>query len=226
MRARAFVLVLFSALASLIAPASMQAAIVTFNFTGSVSSVYDPFNLVGSLIEVGDPVSASLRYVTTTPDGDPADPTRGVYISPGWLKVDIKGLDFEKTSTIQVDVAHGFVADTSPQEFLQVLVLHGTSAWPSQLPIFTYTLMGLFAAQSTPPFSLFLSDALPSSIDFSKADIFRGSVGSSTDDLNMYEIQFALSPVPVPEPASAPLLGAAVLLLCLPVVGRRLTRCR
>jgi len=73
---------LFSAFALLsLAPIASQAETITFDFTGHVTSVYDPFGLVASLITTGDPVLASLRYDTTTPDLYPADPTRGAYLN-------------------------------------------------------------------------------------------------------------------------------------------------
>jgi hypothetical protein len=201
----------------LLAQTALQADPITFDFTGYVSSVHDPFGLVGSLIETGDPVLASLRYDTATPDFYPADPTRGTYIgSPGWLKVDIKGLDFERTSSVQVDVLHGFVADVLPQELLQAAAFDGVTAWPAQLPTFTHSEILMFIGQTTPPFSLFSSDALPSSIDLSKADRLSGFVRSGTQELNMYEVQFALSPgVVVPEPRTLAPLAGGLLLICL-----------
>jgi len=211
---------LFSAVALLsLAPIASQAETITFDFTGHVTSVYDPFGLVGSLITTGDPILASLRYDTTTPDFYPADPTRGEYPNtPGWLKVDIDGLAFEKTPTVEVvAVLNGF----QDQELLNAFdVLDNPTAWPGQLPTFTYPEISMFIGQTTPPFSLFPSDALPSEIDLSKADIRWGFVRAGTQDLNMYEIQFALDSVPstIPEPGTATLLAGGLLLywLCSP----------
>jgi hypothetical protein len=212
-----------------LAPIASQAETITFDFTGHVTSVYDPFGFVGSLITTGDPVLASLRYDTTTPDFYPADPTRGTYrYSPGWLKVDIDGLAFEKTPTVEVvDVLYGF----QNEELLQALdFLAAPTAWPDQLPTFTFSEISMFIGRTTPSFSLLQSDALPSSIDLSKADIHWGQVGSGTQELNMYEIQFALDsvtvlpePTAIPEPRSATLLASG-LLLCWLCSGRATSR--
>ncbi len=202
---------LFSAAAILsLTPLASQAETITFDFTGHVTSVYDPFGIVGSLITTGDPVLASLRYDTTTPDLYPGDPTRGTYLNtPGWLKVAIDGLGFEQTSSIQVDVLHGFVATGLPQELLQGLFVGTPTAWPDQLPTFTYSSILLGIGQTTPPFSLLSSDALPTSIDLSKADIRSGLVRSGTQEVNMYEIQFGTA---IPEPRTATLLVGGLLL--------------
>lgn len=218
MQMRSFAFLVCSAAAVLLAPATMPASTITFTFSGSVSSVYDPFGLIGSQITVDDPVSASLRYHTTTADFHPADPTRGAYIAtPGWLKIDVDGFRFERTSTIQVDVLHGFVADTQPQELLQAFFIEGATTWPAHLPTFIFTEAFVFVGQSMPPFSLFSSDALPSLIDFSKADILYGFVRSGTRDTNMYEVQFTLAAVP--EPAPGALIAVGVLLICLTRFG-------
>jgi hypothetical protein len=212
----------FSAVAILsLTPVASQAETITFDFTGHVTSISDPFGFVGSLITTGDPVLVSLRYDTTTPDFYPADPTRGTYrYSPGWLKVDIDGLAFEKTPTVEVvDVLHG----SQNQELLQALDFLGTpTAWPSQLPTFTYSPISMGIGQTNPPFSLFQSDALPTSIDLSNADIRGGEVGSSTQELGMYNIQFALdsqSPILIPEPGTATLLAGGLLLCWLSFLG-------
>jgi hypothetical protein len=188
-------------------PAPTQATIIEFEFSGNVSFIGDPFGLVGSLITLGDPVLVSLRYDTTTPDLYPDDPTRGAYVGPGWLKVNINGLAFEQTLGVQIDVLDGF----DGQELFQALGVccPSPTAWPASLPLFPFSGVGLGIGQTMPPYTLLSSDALPTFLNLGLADFASGAVVSSTEDLNMYEIQFQL--FQVPEPGIFALLGTGLL---------------
>ena len=211
-RASLIVLLLF------LLPPAIQASPIQLNFGGTVNGVEDPFGLIGSLVAIGDPIRASVRYDTTTTDLYSADPTRGTYLSPGWLTLDISGLAFEQRSGVQVDVFHHGPGD---QEFFQALVCCGAvggfgspTAWPDSLPLFSHYLMLLSIGQTALPYTLFSSDALPPSLNLALADFARGEVSSGTSDMTMYNIHFQLTsvPEPVPEPGTFALFSAGLAL--------------
>jgi hypothetical protein len=199
-------LVLGAVIMSLFQVAS-RADTVVFDFTGHVTSVYDPFGLVGSLITAGDPVSASLQYDTATPDLFPADPTNGRYLGAGLNNVQIDDFFFAE-SFVQMDILHN---GNGGQEYFEALGFDHMTAWPVQLPTFTHTELTFIFAQTEQQFNMLSSDALPTSIDFSKADFRLAYVRSATRDLNMYEIHFALAQVP--ELGTAALLATGLLVL-------------
>lgn len=199
-------------------PANTRAEIITFDFIGTVTSVYNPYNVVSpSLITLGNPVQASLRFDTTTPDlalyAD--DPTRGSFIGPGWLKVNINGLNFERTTTVQVDILHGA---NGGQELFQAMALGSPTAWPAELPTYSYPEIFMDFWETGPPYDLLSNAELPTTMDFSRADSMLAFVRAGTSDANMYEIQFKL--VQVPEPGGASLLAVGWLLWSLRACAR------
>ena len=195
----------------MLCPVGAVGEIVTFDFTGSVSSVYNPYGVVSpSLIGLGDPVQASLRFDTATQDLYPDDPTRGAYIGPGWFKVNINGLDFERTTTVQVDILHN---GNGGQEYFDADAFQNPTSWPAELPLYDYPQIFMAFWQSKPTYDLFSSDALPTALDFSRADMQTAFVRAGTSTANMYEIQFRL--LQVPEPGVVSLLPGGLLLLLL-----------
>ena len=197
----------FAIIAAWFCPMNASGEIVSFDFTGGVSSVYNPFGVVSpSLVQVGDPVQVSLRYDTATPDGNP-EANWGTYIGPGWLKVSVNGLNFERTTTVQIDILHGA---NGGQELFQVLALGSPTAWPAEVPTYPYQTILLGFWETGPPYDFLSSADLPTFLDFSRADIRGGGIATGTDTLNMYEIQFNL--VQVPEPAVASLFAGGLLL--------------
>jgi hypothetical protein len=211
-RASLIVLLLF------LLPPAIQASPIQLNFGGTVNGVEDPFSLIGSLVAIGDPILASVRYDTTTTDLYSADPTRGTYLSPGWLTLDINGLAFEHRSGVQVDVLHHFNGN---EELFQAMVCCGTgngfgspTAWPASLPLFSHYRLLLQIGETTLPPTLLSSDVLPPSLDLALADFARGEVSSGTSDRTMYNIHFQLTsvPEPVPEPGTLALFSAGLAL--------------
>lgn len=211
-RASLIVLLLF------LLPPAIQASPIQLNFGGTVNAVEDPFGLIGSLVAIGDPILASVRYDTTTTDLYSADPTRGTYLSPGWLTLDINGLAFEHRAGVLVDVFHHGPGN---QEFFQALVCCGgggefgsPTAWPDSLPLFSHFVMLLSIGQTALPYTLLSSDVLPPSLDLALADFARGEVLSGTSDRTMYNIHFQLTsvPEPVPEPGTLALFSAGLAL--------------
>lgn len=68
---------------SLTASAALHSAAgypVTFEFTGEITRVNDDDDLLGGAVAVGDPFSGSFTFESTSPDSDPAEPRRGLYL--------------------------------------------------------------------------------------------------------------------------------------------------
>jgi hypothetical protein len=184
-------------------PATSHADVIDLTFTGKVDYIGDAFGIVGSLVEIGDPVTISLRYDTATPDLYPEDPTRGTYLSAGFLTIQIGDLLFEDTLGVQIDVLHHFVPDQ--EAFFAMAPISPfllPTSWPAELPQFEHTGLSFGIGQTILPYDLLGSDALPAALDLVRSDFANGHVLSSTDDLNMYEISFR-----IPEPATVTLLG-------------------
>lgn len=195
-----FMTLALSILAASLYHIAASGEIVTFNFIGNVSSVYNPFGVVSSsLVQVGDPIQVSLRYDTATPDGN-SETNRGTYLTPGWLKVSVNDLSFEQTTTIQIDILHGA---NGGQELFQVLALNPT-AWPQAVPAYPFQRLLLGFWETGPPYDFLSSADLPTTLDWSRADVRNGSIATGTSSLNMYEFQFQLAQVP--EPATATLM--------------------
>jgi len=157
-------------------------------------------------VQVGDPVQVSLRYDTATPDLNP-EANWGRYVSPGWVKVSVNGLNFERTTALQIDILHGV---NGGQELFQVLALGSPTAWPAEVPTYPYPRILLGFWETRPPYNFLSSADLPTFLAFSRADIRSGGIATGTDTLNMYEIQFNL--VQVAEPSVAGLLAGGLLL--------------
>jgi hypothetical protein len=168
---------------------------VTLEYGGAVSSVYNPLGAVSSsLIQVGDPVQVSIRYDTTTPDHRP-DANWGGYNGPGWLKVKIRDLSFERTTGVLVEVLHGANGN---QELFQVMTEGPTTAWPEALSGFVERRLFLGVWETQPPIDLLAGPELPTGVDVSRADYAVGEIGVSTANLNTFTVQFQLAMIPEP----------------------------
>jgi hypothetical protein len=189
--------------------AMAHAETVTLDFAGTVSRVDNPDGSISSSIHPGDAVSVSLRYDTTTPDFYPDDPTRGTYQSPGWLKFQVNDVRFETTTSVQIDVLHGF----NGQEFFQAMTINDMSAWPTPVLLTDFRQLFLAFWQSTPEFTLFSNDSLPTSLDLTRTDLSHSfATQYSVDGPSGFNIYFGL--VQVPEPGVTALLAASLVAVC------------
>jgi len=208
---------LWCALLSLVVAAGARAEMVTMEFTGSVSAFHDPLGAYGSLVRGGDAVRVSLRYDTTAADSYANDPTRGNYMSPGWLRFEVNGLAFQKSDFTQIDVLHY----SDGKELFQVLARPYSSEWGTPVPGGHVTEMMFAYWQWVPPFTMLVDDSLPLAVDFSVADGSTSFVRmSSAEGIPDFEIMFNL--VQVPEPGTWVLLTTA--LSAAAVLGRRRVR--
>jgi hypothetical protein len=64
---------------------TVVAAMITFQFGGVITSVSDAGGALGGDVNVGDPFSGTYTFDPDTPDGEPADPSRGLYEPLGAL---------------------------------------------------------------------------------------------------------------------------------------------
>ena len=53
--------------------------LITWEFTGEVTHIWDLTDLLGGAVALGDPFSGSFTFESTTPDADPADARIGLY---------------------------------------------------------------------------------------------------------------------------------------------------
>lgn len=92
----------------------VSAAIVTWEFSGTVTRVFDAGGLLPGLIELNDPVSGTYTFNTNTADADP-DPNSGRYIGSSF-EFTIGALTFSDSSvviTVHNDVPFdGVIVDT------------------------------------------------------------------------------------------------------------------
>jgi hypothetical protein len=194
---------------SLFCTALAHAETVTLDFAGSVLRVDNPDGSISSSIRQGDAVSVSLRYDTTTPDFYPDDPTRGTYQSPGWLKFQVNEVRFETTTFVQIDVLHGF----NGQELFQVMTVNDMSTWPTPALVTDFRQLFLAYWQSTPTFTLFSNDSLPTSLDFTKTDLSHSfALQYSEGSTSGFGVYFGL--VQVPEPGFTTLLAVSLAAVC------------
>jgi len=59
-----------------------QAQLLTFEFSGTIESVYEPNGDFGGAVQVGDPFTVRYTFDTAAPDLLPADPDTGWYAGP------------------------------------------------------------------------------------------------------------------------------------------------
>jgi hypothetical protein len=210
-------LALLTALMVSLFPTLSHSAIITLDFTGKVTDIFDPENWIGDQIALGAPVEASIRYDTLWPDSSPS-PNSGEYDMPGGLKVTIGGLLFEQTGIYHMSVTHG--SAPFPESFFHVYT-SGTSVfgdqipvWPASLPQFDFSGFDIQFSDTQAPFDLLSSDAPPASFDITRAD-GGGGFGLvvahriSSPDVPAYRIQFELTQQAeiVPEPGTLSLLA-------------------
>jgi hypothetical protein len=186
-------------------PTLSHSAIITLDFTGKVTDIFDPQTIIGNQVALGAPVKASIRYDTLFPDTPPS----GFYENmPGWLKVTIGGLLFEQTNGYYMSVTH----DTSTPFSAFLVYTYQTTGWPASLPQFDFAAFAIQFSEDQPPFDLLSSDAPPASFDITRADWNLGSVVAARIEEGgkpAYEIRFELTQQAeiVPEPGTLSLLA-------------------
>ena len=194
--------------ASLGIPTTGQASIFEIHLHGRVTHVGDLTGTVDPLVQVGDRVKIDIGYDAATPDlplyAD--DPTRGAYLSPGWIHIIINDLVFAIDGGLQVDVIEWPDGDYFQANAGTLFPGSVISQWPAALPIFPILGGGVGLFDTKAPFNLLSSDALPTApLHWGRANIASGHVGAGTDDLSMYDISFQ-----VPEPTTIALAGLGI----------------
>jgi hypothetical protein len=82
---RRVIVIGFAALAALWSVHRTSAAVVTWEFAGQITSVYDENNLLGGQVVTGTPFSGVFTFETTTPDLAADDPYVGIYGAPDYF---------------------------------------------------------------------------------------------------------------------------------------------
>jgi hypothetical protein len=115
-----------------------HAALITFEFSGIIDSVYEPNNEFGGGVHAGDPFVVEYTFNTLAPDLLPADPNEGLYEGPTASLV-LPGLTY--VSTAGLDVHFGSFSTSlmfwTPQDALYQVhaSFSGVSLSGDQLPI-------------------------------------------------------------------------------------------
>lgn len=177
---------------------------VTFDFLGQVDYITDPDNVVAATpIRFGSALTLSLRFDTDTPDNElyAADPTRGSFRGPGWIKLNIEGVLFEQASGVQVDILHGANGD---QELFQAMANYpGSTSWPG-LPGYYQTLIALW--QNEQPHNMLANAELPDWVVFSRAQENHCVINADN-----YQIVFSISQIPEPSTLALSISALAVI---------------
>ena len=175
------------------------------HFDAFVTHVGDLTGTLQALVQEGDRVSIDVGYDPATPDYPSYvnDPTRGLYLSSGWIHITVNALVFA-IDGVQVDVLN------LPDQDLFSISNAGTnsviSQWPAALPLFPIRGGGVGFIDIIEPLNFVSSDALPTSpLRWGRANIASGHVGAGTEEVSMYAIGFD-----VPEPTTIMLAGLAL----------------
>jgi hypothetical protein len=78
-----------------------QAVPITYEFTGTVDSVYEPSNDFGGAVHVGDPFVVKYTFDTSTPDLLPDNPDQGWYEGPT-ASLELPSVTYVSTSGLYV----------------------------------------------------------------------------------------------------------------------------
>ena len=88
--------------------------LITFEFAGEVTSIYDPEGLIGDAVTLGSPLSGLYTFESTTPDTRPSQSSRGLYDGAiTHLAGHVGAMDFSMApdSSNEVDVWNGLTSE-------------------------------------------------------------------------------------------------------------------
>ena len=180
------------------------AEIVTFTFTGRVTFLQDSGNVIGGKFAIGNAVSGRFVYDTN------ASPEAGGGSCCAFYRFTGPPAVFEVTVQSQVGpmtfTGDGstepwraltvFVQNDVPFEAFGALSSGGTASnWP--LPLLSSPTMEIVLGDSNPPQNLLSSNALPTQLDLTRADLVQGSIRSGRfgpGELG-YQIVFSLDSI-------------------------------
>ena len=184
----------FVALGLLFAAGRLDAAIITYDFAGTVfNNSIDPFGVTD---QAGAAVAGSLSYDTAVADGDP-DPARGVYAQ--------KGLPFEFTFTSGATVMNSgefgiFILENNFVVLAERALVNGVQHDSAEASFLLFS--------SKIPFS---SDALPVALNLADFGVPLGSLVDLDDKalgvaFTIDTLTLRAESPPVPEPGTLLLL--------------------
>jgi hypothetical protein len=125
-------------LASLLgAPATGHASLFELHFQGVVTHVGDLTGTLDAYVQAGDRVKIDVAYDLATPDFPTYadDPTRGAYLSIGWIRIFINDLVFAFDG-LQVDVLDWPDQDLFTANAGTLYSNSTVAQWPAVLPLF------------------------------------------------------------------------------------------
>jgi len=201
--------------------ASLPAEVISFGFTGTVTSISNVFGYLPSTIQVGLPVTGNFSYDTSaipSPSNSlPGFQSLYVYASPpSGMSIQVGGLRFANAFEGPL-VFQALVRDSSTVgDLLELDGFGSANTWPPGIPLspggFDIPRVTLSFVDNTSPFSLINGTQLPRSIDLRQADSARGFI-SSFNEPNpdpFYQINFRIDSVtPIPEPGTMALIAVA-----------------
>ncbi len=191
-----------------IGASSATASLITWEFAGEITSVFDENDLFAGTVFVGSPFSGSFTFESTTPDSSPTNPSSGFYVDAitlvsgrvggfSFLGPTDSGASFHVSNDNPANGFDGFSVGAPVDLF-------GETSRMSLL--FTDITGAIFDRDSLPN--------LPPALDLLDPARFRLSTPVETFDL------FGQITLLVPDPGTAALLGVGALAL----VRRRHTR--